>query len=188
MLLRKTVCLLAAALLLSVGALALAAAETEETADPTAWPREYSNEKGAKLILYQPQVTEWEEFERLEARVALALTVPAAETPSLGTFELEMATEVDLETRQVRASEARISKHHFPTIGNEASTQLLAYLEELLPKDELILSLDRILANLERTGTVDKGVETKTTPPTIFVSERPAVLVLFDGKPMLGWS
>jgi hypothetical protein len=38
------------------------------------WPREYVNENG-KLVLYQPQVTSWDDFSRLEARMALAFAL-----------------------------------------------------------------------------------------------------------------
>jgi hypothetical protein len=150
------------------------------------WPREYSNEAGAKLVMYQPQVTKWEKTSRLEARIAIAFSAPGAEAPSLGTFEIESATEVDLETRLVRMSSVRIIRHRFPSLDEATSQKLLAKLEELLPKDELIVALDRILASLERAEVELQAVETKTTPPKIIVSQKPAVLVILDGKPI--WS
>ena len=150
------------------------------------WPREYSNEAGAKLVMYQPQVMEWEKTARIEARIAIAFSAPGAESPSLGTFEIEADTEVDLETRLVRISGIEITKHRFPTLDEEVSQKLLAKLDELLPKDELITSLDRILAGLERAEVQLKAVETKTTPPKILVSQKKSVLVLLDGKPI--WS
>jgi hypothetical protein len=148
------------------------------------WPREYSNEAGAKLVMYQPQVTEWEKTKRLEARVAIAGTPPGAERPELGTFEIEAATEVDLDTRLVRITGVKIIKHRFPTLDEAQSQKLLAKLDELLPKEELIVALDRVLASLERAETQLQAVETKTTPPTIFVSQKKAVLLMLDGKPI----
>ena len=35
------------------------------------WPREYDTSQG-KLILYQPQLTAWTDYEELEARAAIA--------------------------------------------------------------------------------------------------------------------
>jgi hypothetical protein len=148
------------------------------------WPREYSNDAGARLVMYQPQVTGWEGAERLEARVAIAFSAPGAEMPSLGTFEIEADTVVDLETRLVKMSGIRIDKHRFPTLDEGSSEKLLAKLEELLPKDEMIVELDRILASLERAETQLEPVETKTDPPQIFTSQTPAILVLIDGKPI----
>ncbi len=147
------------------------------------WPREYSNEAGAKLVIYQPQVTEWPDTERLHARAAIAVSPPKADKPSLGTFEFEADTEVDLENRLVKMSGFEIVKSNFPTLTPEQSEKLLAKLDELLPGDKII-ALDRVLANLERAGTAGKGVETNTRPPKIFSSEKPSILVILDGKPI----
>lgn len=149
-----------------------------------AWPREYSNEAGAKLVMYQPQVTAWESAKRLEARVAVSFAAAGAESPSYGAFEIEGDTQVDLDTRLVKLSAVEIVEHRFPSLDEEQSQKLLAKLEELMPKDEVIIALDRLLAGLERAEVQGKPVETKTTPPRIFVSQKPAVLVLLDGKPI----
>ena len=121
---------------------------------------------------------------RLEARVAISFSAPGAEAPSLGAFEIEGDTEVDLDTRLVNLSAVEIVKHRFPALDEEQSQKLLAKLEELMPQDEVIIALDRVLASLERGEVQGRAVETKTTPPQIFVSHKPAVLVLLDGKPI----
>jgi hypothetical protein len=45
------------------------------------------------------------------------------------------------------------------------------------------IDLDRMLASLERGGA--RNVELKNDPPKIFYSKKAAVLVIFDGKPIL---
>ena len=129
------------------------------------WPREYSNEAGAKLTMYQPQVTEWKGTKRIEARVAIAFSAPGEEASSLGAFEIEGDTEVDLETRLVKLSAVEIVKHRFPSLDEQRSQKLLAKLGELMPKDEVVVALDRILASLER------AIETKDM--TLYRSVRP---------------
>ncbi|MFC1836927.1 hypothetical protein ACFL2Q_19740 [Thermodesulfobacteriota bacterium] len=47
------------------------------------------------------------------------------------------------------------------------------------------LSLDRIIADLERTKEREEVLRKSTAPPTIFVSTKPAILVLIDGEPVL---
>jgi len=150
------------------------------------WPRQYSNETGATLVMYQPQITEWQDTRRVSARTAIAFSESGAEQPSLGTFEIEADTEVDLETRLVRMSGVEIVGHRFPSLDDQQGQQLLSKLGELMPSEELVISLDKVLANLERGENADKSVETKTTPPEVFVSRKPAVLVLIDGEPI--WS
>jgi hypothetical protein len=164
--------------------LALAQQNPESWSGDLVWPREYSNEAGAKLVMYQPQVTTWKGAKHLEPRLAIAFSAPGAEAPSLGTFEIEASTEVDLQTRLVRMSAIRIIKHRFPSLDDEQSSKLLAKLEELLPKDELIVELDRVLASMERADSQLKPVETTSDPPQIFTSDKPAILVQIDGKPI----
>ena len=55
------------------------AAVASDAPDPD-WPREFSNENG-KLVLYQPQVTSWDDFSRLDARIALAFALAAHSCP-----------------------------------------------------------------------------------------------------------
>ncbi|MDH3746047.1 MAG: hypothetical protein OES47_13190 [Acidobacteriota bacterium] len=177
--------LLLAILAALVAPLSSAAEENPEGwSGEMAWPREYSNEAGAKLTMYQPQVTSWEGAKQLEARVAIAFSAPGAEAPSLGTFEIGADTVVDLDTRLVKMTSVEIIKHRFPSLDDAMSQKLLAKLEELMPKDELIIDLDRVLANLERAEVQGKPVKTNTEPPKIFVSQKPAVLVILDGKPI----
>jgi hypothetical protein len=174
----------AALAMLAVVPVASAQQNPEGWSGDLIWPREYSNEAGAKLVMYQPQVTEWKNAKHVEARLAIAFSAPGAEAPSLGTFEIEADTDVDLDTRLVKMSGIHIVNHRFPSLNDETSSKLLAKLEELLPKDELIVELDRILASLERAETQLKPVETKSDPPEIFTSDKAAILVLIDGKPI----
>ena len=41
----------------------------KETDDPEAWPRAYETGKG-RMVLYQPQFTDWTDFRTIEALVA----------------------------------------------------------------------------------------------------------------------
>jgi hypothetical protein len=175
--------------LLLAAATALPSRGADENPDwsgELSWPREYSNEAGGQLVMYQPQVTKWDGAKRIHARTAIAFKAPGAEEPSLGAFEIEADTEVDKETRLVRLSGVEIVRHRFPSLDEEKGAMLLAKLGELMPKEELIVELDRVLANLERGEATGQGVQTKTDPPKIFVSQKPAVLVLIDGEPI--WS
>ena len=48
----------------------------------------------------------------------------------------------------------------------------------------MTISLDRILAGLQRTKTSAKPVAVKTDPPRIFYSKRQAIMLLVDGEPV----
>jgi hypothetical protein len=157
---------------------------------PTAssdWPREYAGARG-KLVLYEPQIDGWEEQRRLHARLALAYSPgegAVAEPPVFGAFAFAAETEVDLETRQVKASNFEIVEASFPNASAKDEIELRAKVEELFPADGIVIALDRILANVSRTESELRAVPVASDPPKIFVSQRPAILLLIEGEPIL---
>ena len=148
------------------------------------WPREHSYLDGSKLVLYQPQIESWENYERLEGRLALAFEPPGAEKPALGAFEFEVDSETDLESRQVRLTNLRFLNGRFPALNALQSEDLREKVAAEFP-EEVVTELDRILAGLEHAKIHSGEVDVKEDPPRIFSSEKPAILVILDGEPIL---
>lgn len=147
------------------------------------WPRELTLAKG-KLIIYQPQIDEWKEYKLVKARSAIAYLATGAKDPQLGIIEMQAKTEVDFESRLVKLTELQITGGNFPGLTKEKNEQSLTQLRTLLkPNAVRSISLDRMLVSLDKAGV--KNVELKNDPPKIFFSKKPAVLVIFDGKPVL---
>ena len=149
------------------------------------WPRERATADGTKLVIYQPQVDSWEGQRRIKARVAVAITPPRANKPILGVLWIEADTDTILATRTVVMDNIQIVRTSFPALSPAEATQLTARLKSLFPQGSQNFALDRVLANLSRTQEQAHSAELALTPPTIFYSERPAFLVLLDGKPVL---
>src|SRR5437867_1584185 len=79
-----------------VSPLAIAAANSatgsDQSADP-GWPRErYQN--GTRLIIYQPQVDDWKDFQQLTWRMAVSLT-PKSGKEVVGVVEMKGHMDVD---------------------------------------------------------------------------------------------
>jgi len=162
------------------------AAQTEAaTEEDQAWPREFVGEKGGKALVYQPQIVAWDDFSSLHARVAVAVSLPGEDEPSLGAVEIVGKTDTDLEARLVGISGLRIESSSFPTLDAETSDRLTALLAGLLPTDGLTISVDRVIANLERGQIELKRVPLNAEAPPIFVSNQPAILLQFDGEPLM---
>jgi hypothetical protein len=176
-------------LILWAGCLVAATAGVPQATDEGVWdpdwPREFIGENGGKLVMYQPQVTAWRNYETLEGRTAVAFSVTEDAAPSLGAIEMVADTETDLESRLVKVSGIRFTRASFPSANAEATERLVAPLEELYGGKELIVSLDRILANLERSQRDLEPVAARPDPPKIFTSTEPAILVLLDGPLVL---
>src|SRR5205814_1314444 len=71
---------------------AKSAAGSDQSSDP-GWPREkYSN--GTRLLIYQPQVDDWKNFQELTWRMAVSLT-PKGGKEVVGVVEMKGNTDVD---------------------------------------------------------------------------------------------
>ena len=152
--------------------------------DDREWPQELTKD-GSKLLLYQPQIESWANQARLRARMALAFQAKGVPTPELGAVVLEADTSTSLETREVRISNIQVVDGRFPRLGDAGSANVLRALQERLKDEDVVISLDRLLASVERAEISSKPAPLKSDPPKIFVSRKPAILVIFDGAPLM---
>ncbi len=148
------------------------------------WPRTYSWSDGAKLVLYQPQITAWEEYAKIESRLALAFHSPGEGNPALGTYRLTADSDTNLETRLVRLTNLQVSEGKFPQIPRGDVERVRRRVLEIVPTNAVVVSLDRIIANLERSQSALQEGRILPDPPKILVSSKSAILVIFDGKPI----
>lgn len=154
-------------------------------AQSDAWPRKYQGKNG-QLVVYPPQVDSWKDQSVLEASLAAAVTPQGSKTATLGTFKITGHTEVDKETRQVRIQNIQLAEVNFPALDPQRVPDLTKALQSILPQNDLVISLDRILTSLHQSQALDKTVQVKDDPPPIYFSTTPALLVQIDGQPV--WS
>ncbi|MHC4135166.1 MAG: hypothetical protein ACYS0K_09295 [Planctomycetota bacterium] len=171
-------------LLAAVGILVLAPSAFSEE-DP-GWPREFKEQDGAALTVYQPQVEGWENYTLLHARVAFTIKMPGEEEESVGGMKLDVETLTDHEERTVTLDNLKISALVLPGIEDPAAAQKAEQeVRRLFPTGPVTISLDRVLANLGREHVKSKRVEVNNDPPKIIISHEEAILVYTDGDPML---
>ncbi len=150
-------------------------------ADP-GWPREIVRE-GTKLIYHQPQIDEWKNYRQLKARIAFSLT-PKNGQPAVGIAELEGNTVANLEARTVFIEKLKIGSARFPSLKEEESATMEAFLKKTFPGKAITVSLDRLIAGVERSKETFTPVEVKMDPPPIFTSTQPAALLIVEGEPV----
>ena len=145
------------------------------------WPRQIVK-PGGTLIIYQPQVDDWQEFRDIKWREAFQLT-PSGGTEVVGASTFEGTTHVDTNTHMVLIFDLKILNTYFPG-QDPASTERLDQLLRSFVPSTVDISLDRVLAYVPRPESV-KTVELKNDAPFIFVSNSPAILLSVDGEPVL---
>jgi hypothetical protein len=151
------------------------------------WPRMYDLASGGNILMYQPQTSSWDKQAHLVAFSAVSYRDKAGSKPVLGTVRLEADTKVSVSDRLVSFQNMKIVETNFQTIPKENVREIAAAIEKVIPTDERVIALDRVLANLDKSQIIPRNVEgIKADPPNIFFSKTPAVIVNLDGDAI--WS
>ena len=172
-------------------------ANTQTTAKPSTaptpapidggWPRMYNLPSGGSVLVYQPQISSWENQKHMVAFSAVSYRDTAGSKPALGTLRIEADTSVAVADRLVSFKNLRTVEANFQTLPKEQVREVVATIEKVLNHDERVIALDRVLANVDKSQIVPKNVEgIKADPPTIFFTTTSAVIVNIDGEPI--WS
>ena len=151
------------------------------------WPRFYDLPGGGSILLYQPQIASWDKQTNLVAFSAVSYRPQTADKPTLGTIKMEATTKVAVSDRLVEFTNMKLVETNFGSLDKDKVRDIAAQVDKVLPDDERVIALDRVLANLDKSGIIPKNVEgVKADPPTIFFSTTPAVIVNLDGEAI--WS
>jgi len=186
---RKTSALLVAVAVLFSG-LPWVLAQDSETADgapaanPVTFPHPVTGEAGT-VVVHTPQIDAWKNFESIEARVAVEVTLAGEEEAVFGVAEFTGDTDPNLELRVVAIDNINITATSFP-ISDDARRERFdkAFRSIVEPKTSYI-PLDVILTYIAPDAAIAETPGLSFDPPPIFYSSTPAVLVITDGEPLL---
>ncbi len=151
-----------------------------QSGDPS-WPRErYQN--GTRLIIYQPQVDDWKDFQQLTWRMAVSLT-PKSGKEVVGVVEMKGNTDVDNIAKVVIITNPQVTQTYFPSLDPATKQKMEDLFKTLIPPT-VSISLHSLIAStpMEKPPT---GVHLNNDPPKIFVGYRPSILLNVDGEPVL---
>src|ERR1041385_7525467 len=147
----------------------------------SSWPREkYSN--GTRLIVYQPQVDEWKNFQDLSWRMAVSLTPKSGKTV-VGVVEMKGTTSVDNVAKLVTISHLQITNTYFPSLDKATADKMEQAFKSFVPPTFQI-SLFHLIASTPKAEP-PAGVQLNNDPPKIFVGYRPSILLGVNGEPNL---
>src|SRR5882762_2863128 len=153
---------------------------TSGSTDP-GWPREkYSN--GTRLLIYQPQVDDWKNFQELTWRMAVSLT-PKGGKEAVGVVEMKGNTDVDNVAKVVIITNPEVTGTYFPSM-DQATKEKMDQLFKTFVPPTLSISLHRLIASVPKQEA-PAGVQLNNDPPKIFVGYRPSILLSVDGEPVL---
>src|SRR4029453_2145791 len=147
----------------------------------TGWPRQRYQD-GTKLIIYQPQVDDWKNFQELTWRMAVSLT-PKAGKEVVGVVEMKGNTDIDNVAKVVVITNPEVTGAYFPSL-DQATKEKMEQLFKTLVPPTVSISLHLLIASTPKKET-PAGVQLSNDPPKIFVGYRPSILLSMDGEPVL---
>ncbi len=170
---------------------ALAAADAKpgnDDIDELGWPRAYQHEDG-EVVIYQPQMDEWKDHTTLTAKAAVSVQFKDSDEFQYGAIYLKATTEVDKDEDEVLLDDLTITKMHFPDIDDDTAAKAGDLVSKAIPVEgSIIMSLDRLVADLEADTQNIKEVNVNLDPPPIYYSDQPALLLTFMGNLLREWS
>jgi len=149
-----------------------------------AWPREIQTQ-GHLVVIYQPQ-PERLEGDRLYGRAAVAVETEGEVEPVFGAIWFDARLITDHAERTATFADIKITRVRFPGENTEKGHKLAALLETELPKRQLPIDLDNLLATLEINEERSENAENlNIDPPVVLFVDEVAVLISIDGEPQV---
>jgi hypothetical protein len=174
-------CMLVIGALLASPVQRIAGKAASEQSGDSSWPREkYSN--GTRLIIYQPQVDDWKNFQDLSWRMAVSLTPKTGKT-AVGVVEMKGTTSIDNVAKLVTISNPEITGTYFPGLDKAIAEKMEQLFKTFVPST-FSISLYNLIASMPKREP-PAGVQLNNEPPKIFVGYRPSILLSVNGEPVL---
>ncbi len=165
----------------AVSALAQAPPSTSNIPPPK-WPVEFLKD-GNVLIVYQPQIRDWNKFRELTSDTAISIT-PKGGKPALGVVSWRSTTVTDTQARIVVIKDIQITQARFPSLDANASAAMERVVRATFPGAGMTIGLDRLLAGVKMAQEPAGPSPISRQPPQIFFSSKPAILLFVDGEPV----
>ena len=134
------------------------------------------------VIIHPPQVTSWKDFETIEG-IAAVETVPTDSEPArFGVVSFTADAIPDLDARTVHIENVRVTSF---SEGDEELPLATRELFESTFQQTRVIPLDLALSHLADDVITHSSPNVISEPPTLFISNSSAVLVLLHGEPVL---
>src|SRR5437667_20711 len=161
-------------------AAAKSTAGSDQSGDP-GWPRERYQD-GTRLIIYQPQVDDWKDFQQLTWRMAVSLT-PKSGKEVVGVVEMKGHTDIDNVAKVAIITNPQVTGAYFPSLDQVTKEKMEQLFKSFVPST-VSISLHSLIASTPKKEA-PAGVQLNNDPPKIFVGYRPSILLSVNGEPVL---
>jgi hypothetical protein len=150
------------------------------------WPQTITASDGTVIKIYEPQPESFQ-GDVLKARSAISVLENGQSDPTFGTFWEIATVQTDRDNRQVNIESVKVPNLKLPGDPDANKINFLrSTLEAEIPKLGINLSLDNVLASLDMNAEEKKlSKDLNNTPPKIYYTNKPSILVTIDGEPKI---
>jgi len=155
---------------------------TPTTPEDKGWPREMNTSKGI-LTIYQPQPEKFE-GDLLQARAAVSLLQAGKTNPVFGVVWFQANVDTDNDKDRALLRNLKFMNARWPESTEAKQAEFTAFMNGLIPKTDIPISLSRLRASLATVEQERKSIEgLKHDPPKFVITDQISQLVLYDGEP-----
>ncbi|MBE0571048.1 MAG: DUF4766 domain-containing protein [Ignavibacteriaceae bacterium] len=147
------------------------------------WPKIITHSSGTEVTFYQPQIESFDNI-ILQSRAAIMIKSQKQTEPIFGAVWIQAKVLTDRDTRLITLDEVVVTDAKFPNQDSTKIEELKKFLSEEIPKWELDITIDQLIASLEDDKSNTKE-NFKTDPPEIIHVTTPSVLITIDGEAKL---
>ena len=135
--------------------------------------------------MHAPQIDAWPDYEHIEARAAVEgkLSGKGAK-PIVGSLAFTARTVADVAAHTVTFYDIQVTQTQFPTASAADQKALDTLIRSAVRTTPQKMPLDIVLRHLEDSVIPSGAQGLATTPPVIFYSSEPAIVVNVDGEPV----
>lgn len=136
------------------------------------WPRQLTN-NGSVLVLYTPQVADWQQYQNIEFRMAFALT-PYQAKQVVGVLYINATTNVDTYNHMVSIYNLNVTGVHFPGMDEATAATLGQTVRGFIDVTKTVnVSMERIVACTPKKQNPSQAVNVKNDPRQFSSAIRP---------------
>jgi len=153
-------------------------------ADQPGWPRQFDSSSGS-FVIYQPQPEDLA-GDILVSRAAFSLQKNGDANPIFGVLWFNERIQIDRDSSTVTAREFDVTKVRLPGITTAEASDYERRIEREATQWDLSGTVEELQAGLAATEKERASIaDLLNAPPRIVVSYQRAILVTYDGAPLL---
>src|SRR5262249_33438252 len=132
------------------------------------------------VVLYQPQVDDWKNYQQVDARMAFTIT-PTGGQAHVGVVTVQLQSTVNMSDHTVLLSNPQITSVSFPSLDAATSAKRDQLMRPFLTPSPTMNFSGEGRAAGDKKSSPPPLAQVKNDPPQIFVSIRPAILLQVNG-------